>query len=155
MLKLGNMAPTFSLENQNEEQVSLKGFRGKKTVVLYFYPRAMTPGCTTQACGLRDYQKELAKVGAVAIGISPDATEKLKRFEQKYQLNFNLVADLEHKIADKYDVWQLKKFMGKEYMGIVRTTFIIGKDGRLQHIMNKFKTKTHHEDVLALLKTLD
>lgn len=154
MLTLGNMAPNFSLNNQNHEKISLKDFRGKKIVVLYFYPRAMTPGCTTQACGLRDYQKELAKLDAVTIGISPDTSEKLKRFEEKYQLNFNLVADLEHKIADKYQVWQLKKFMGKEYMGIVRTSFIIGKDGKLKHVMNKFKTKTHHEDVLEILKTL-
>lgn len=152
MLKLGNMAPTFNLKNQNNESISLKDYRGEQTVVLYFYPRAMTPGCTTQACGLRDYHKELAGVGAIALGISPDTSEKLKRFVDKYQLNFNLVADLEHKIADKYNVWQLKKFMGKEYMGIVRTTFIIGKDGKLKHIMNKFKTKTHHEDVIELLQ---
>ena len=154
MLKLEKMAPTFTLRNQNGEQVALKDFRGEKIVVLYFYPKAMTPGCTTQACGLRDYKKELADAGAVAIGISPDASERLKRFEDKYDLNFNLVEDLDHKIADKYEVWGLKKFMGKEYMGIKRTTFIIGKDGKLKCIMDKFKTKTHHDDVLEVLKKI-
>ena len=154
MLKLDHMAPPFTLQNQNDETISLDDFRDKKSVVLYFYPKAMTPGCTTQACGLRDYKKELDDLDAVAIGISPDAVEKLKRFEDKYSLNFDLVADLEHKIADKYGVWQLKKFMGKEYMGIVRTTFIIGKDGKLKTIMDKFKTKSHHEDVVTILKSL-
>ena len=152
MLKLDRIAPVFTLQNQNDETISLKDYRDKKIVVLYFYPKAMTPGCTTQACGLRDYKKELAKLDAVAIGISPDAVEKLKRFDDKYSLDFDLVADLEHKIADKYDVWRLKKFMGKEYMGIVRTTFIIGKDGKLKKIMDKFKTKSHHQDVIELLK---
>ncbi len=155
MLNINEMAPTFTLDNQDGEQVSLEDFRGKKSVVLYFYPKAMTPGCTTQACGLRDYQKELNDLDAIAIGISPDASEKLKRFEQKYQLNFPLVADLEHKVADEYGVWRLKKFMGKEYMGIVRTTFIIGKDGKLKVIMDKFKTKSHHEDVVEVLKGLN
>ena len=154
MLKLDRIAPAFTLQNQNDEAISLKDYRDKKIVVLYFYPRAMTPGCVTQACGLRDYKKELAELDAVAVGISPDAVEKLKRFDDKYSLGFDLVADLEHKIADKYDVWRLKKFMGKEYMGIVRTTFIIGKNGKLIKIMDKFKTKSHHEDVLELLKEL-
>ena len=154
MLKIDRMAPGFTLQNQNNETISLKDYRGIKNVVLYFYPKAMTPGCTTQACGLRDYKKELAEFDAVAIGISPDAVEKLKRFDDKYSLGFDLVADLEHKIADKYDVWRLKKFMGKEYMGIVRTTFIIGKDGKLKKIMDKFKTKSHHDDVVEVLKSL-
>lgn len=154
MLELEKMAPAFSLQDQNDETVTLKQFRGEKAVVLYFYPKAMTPGCTTQACGLRDYKKELADVDAVAIGISPDDSARLKRFEEKQDLNFTLLADPDHKIADKYQVWGLKKFMGKEYMGIMRTTFIIGKDGRIKHIMDKVKTKTHHEDVLEILKNL-
>jgi len=153
MLKINNMAPTFTLDDQNGEKIALTDFRDNKNVVLYFYPKAMTPGCTTQSCGMRDTQKELADLDAIAIGISPDASEKLKRFEDKYQLNFPLVSDLGHKIADKYGVWRLKKFMGKEYMGIVRTTFIIGKDGKLKVIMDKFKTKSHHEDVLEELKS--
>jgi len=153
-LKLGNMAPVFTLLNQAEEKVSLKDFRGKSAVVLYFYPKAMTPGCTVQACGLRDSKKELAKLGAVALGISPDPVKRLAKFEEKENLNFVLLADEDHSVADKYGVWDLKKFMGREYMGIVRTTFIIDKTGRLIHIMDKFKTKTHHEDVLELLKDL-
>ena len=153
-LKLGNMAPVFTLLNQAEEKVSLKDFRGKSAVVLYFYPKAMTPGCTVQACGLRDSKKELAKLGAVALGISPDPVKRLAKFEEKESLNFDLLADEDHSVADKYGVWDLKKFMGREYMGIVRTTFIIDKTGRLVHIMDKFKTKTHHEDVLELLKDL-
>ena len=153
-LKLGNMAPVFTLLNQAEEKVSLKDFRGKSAVVLYFYPKAMTPGCTVQACGLRDSKKQLAKLGAVALGISPDPVKRLAKFEEKESLNFDLLADEDHSVADKYGVWDLKKFMGREYMGIVRTTFIIDKTGRLVHIMDKFKTKTHHDDVLELLKDL-
>lgn len=153
-LKLGNMAPVFTLLNQAKEKVSLKDFRGKSTVVLYFYPKAMTPGCTAQACGLRDSKKQLAKLGAVALGISPDPVKRLAKFEEKESLNFDLLADEDHSVADKYGVWDLKKFMGREYMGIVRTTFIIDKTGRLVHIMDKFKTKTHHDDVLELLKDL-
>jgi len=154
MLKINDLAPTFTLDDQNGAPLSIKDLRGDKNIVLYFYPKAMTPGCTTQACGLRDYKKELDALDTVAIGISPDASEKLKRFEDKYQLNFPLVSDLGHKIADQYGVWRLKKFMGKEYMGIVRTTFIIDKDGKLREIMDKFKTKSHHEDVVEVIKNL-
>lgn len=149
---IGNMAPVFSLPNQRGESVSLKDFRGKKTVVLYFYPRASTPGCTVQACGIRDYQEEFASRDVVVLGVSPDSVKKLQGFEEKQGLNFDLLADEDHAVAEKYGVWALKKFMGRESMGIVRTTFIIGKDGRLQHIMAKVNTKTHHEDVLALLE---
>ncbi len=154
MLAVGKMAPTFTLENQNGDKVSIKDYRGDKTLVLYFYPKALTPGCTTQACGLRDFKSELEKLDAVAIGMSPDEVGKLKRFEDKHDLNFDLLADIDHKIADKYEVWGLKKFMGREYMGINRRTFIIGKDGKLKNIMLKFKTKTHHEDVIKILQDL-
>ena len=148
---IGNMAPAFSLPNQRDEKITLKDFRGKKNVVVYFYPRANTPGCTLQACGIRDYKKAFEKLDTVVLGISPDTVKKLQGFEEKQSLNFDLLADEGHKIADKYGIWGLKKFMGKENMGIIRTTFIVGKDGRLKTIMNKFKTKTHHEDVLAWL----
>lgn len=148
------MAPAFNLQNQDGDKVALKDFRDKKIIVLYFYPKALTPGCTNQACGLRDFKKELAKHDAVALGMSPDMPEKLKRFVDKYHLNFDLLADLDHEIADKYEVWGLKKFMGREYMGINRRTFIIGKDGKLKNIMMKFKTKTHHEDVMEILNNL-
>jgi peroxiredoxin Q/BCP len=144
----GKVAPAFTLKDQNGEKVSLKDFKGKKNVVLYFYPKAMTPGCTTQACALRDTKKELAKRDLVVLGVSPDAPEKLKKFEDKEKLNFTLLSDEEHKIADKYGAWGLKKFMGKEYMGILRSTFIIGKDGKVKHVMPKVKTKSHHDDVI-------
>lgn len=150
--KIGNMAPAFSLQDQAGNAVSLKDFKGKKNVVVYFYPKASTPGCTVQACGIRDYKKEFAKAGTVVLGLSPDPVKKLDTFTRKQELNFPLLADEGHKVADKYGVWGLKKFMGKEYMGINRMTFIIGKDGRLKHIMEKVKTKSHHEDVLAFIK---
>lgn len=150
--KIGNMAPAFTLLNQDGEKVSLKDFKGEKNVVLYFYPKAMTPGCTVQACGIRDSKKELAKLDTVVLGVSPDAPNRLKKFIEKQKLNFTLLSDEDHAITEKYGCWALKKFMGKEYMGVVRTTFIIGKDGRLKHIMDKFKTKTHHDDVLAWLE---
>lgn len=147
--KIGNVAPAFSLLNQDGETVSLKDFRGNSKVVLYFYPKASTPGCTVQACGLRDSKKELAGVGAVAVGISPDPVKRLDNFRVKQSLNFDLLSDEDHAIADKYGAWGPKKFMGKEYDGILRTTFIIGDDGRLKHVMDKVKTKTHHDDVLS------
>lgn len=150
--KIGNMAPVFSLQNQHGETVSLKDFKGNKNIVLYFYPRASTPGCTVQACGMRDYKKELAKLDTVTLAVSPDSVRKLKNFADKQDLDFDLLSDEDHQIAEKYGVWGLKKFMGRESMGILRTTFIIGKDGRLKHIMDKVKTKTHHDDVLELLK---
>ena len=153
--KVGNLAPAFSLLNQAGNEVALKDFKGNAHVVLYFYPKAMTPGCTVQACGLRDTQQELATLDAVAIGISPDPSARLAKFEEKHALNFPLLSDEDHAVADAYGAWGLKKFMGKEYMGILRTTFIIDKQGRLAHVMDKVKTKSHHDDVLALLAELD
>lgn len=150
--KIGNMAPAFTLVDQDGKKVSLKDFKDKKNVVLYFYPKAMTPGCTVQACGIRDYKKEFQKAKTVVFGVSPDAPEKLQRFIEKQDLNFTLLSDPDHKVADKYGSWGLKKFMGKEYDGILRQTFIIGKDGRLKGIMDKVKTKTHHDDVLEFIK---
>lgn len=149
--KIGNLAPALSLLNQDGDTVSLKAFKGRR-VVLYFYPRAMTPGCTVQACGLRDSQKSLAKLDVVALGISPDQPKSLMKFRERDQLNFDLLSDPDHAAAEKYGVWGLKKFMGRESMGILRTTFIIGRDGKLRHIMDKVATKTHHEDVIALLQ---
>lgn len=153
--KIGNLAPAFSLKNQDGKTVSLKDFKGKSTVVLYFYPAAMTPGCTVQACGLRDAAAELAALGAVALGVSPDPEKKLQKFRERDGLNFDLLSDPEHEVADKYGAWGPKKFMGRSFDGVLRTTFIIGRDGRLLHVMDKVKTKTHHDDVLALLRTLD
>lgn len=152
--KVGNLAPAFTLPNQNGDNVSLKDFRNSKHVVLYFYPKASTPGCTTQACGIRDTKKDFAKLDAVVLGVSPDPQKRLQNFIDKQKLNFDLLSDEDHAIAEKYGAWGLKKFMGREFMGILRTTFIIGKDGKLKHVMEKVNTKTHHDDVLAILKAL-
>jgi len=150
--KVGNMAPALSLQDQDGNKVSLKDFKGKSNVVLYFYPKAMTPGCTVQACGIRDSKAAFKKLDTVVLGVSPDPVARLPRFIEKQSLNFTLLSDEDHAIADKYGCWGMKKFMGREFMGLIRTTFIIGKDGRLLHVMDKFKTKTHHDDVLAWLK---
>lgn len=152
--KIGNMAPAFTLPDQDGSKVSLKQFKGKKNVVLYFYPKASTPGCTTQACGIRDSRKALEKLDTVVLGVSPDPVARLGKFIEKQELNFTLLSDEDHAIADKYGAWGPKKFMGREFDGILRTTFIIGKDGRLKHVMEKVNTKTHHDDVLALIAEL-
>lgn len=152
--KIGNMAPAFTLLDQDGNKVSLKQFRGEKNVVLYFYPKAMTPGCTVQACGIRDSKKELAKLDTVVLGVSPDPVARLGRFIDKQDLNFTLLSDEDHSMTEKYGAWGLKKFMGREFMGVLRTTFIIGKDGRLKHVMEKVKTKSHHDDVIELIKEL-
>jgi len=149
--KVGNLAPAFSLLNQNGETVSLKAFRGKR-VILYFYPKAMTPGCTVQACGLRDSAQRLEAANAVALGVSPDQPAALLKFRERDGLNFDLLSDPDHAVAEAYGVWGLKTFMGRESVGVLRTTFLIGQDGKLRHIMNKVATKTHHDDVLALLQ---
>ena len=152
--KIGNMAPAFTLLDQDGNKVSLKQFRGEKNVALYFYPKAMTPGCTVQACGIRDSKKALAKLDTVVLGVSPDPVARLARFIEKQDLNFTLLSDEDHAITDKYGAWGLKKFMGREFMGVLRSTYIIGKDGRLKHVMGKVKTKTHHDDVMALIVEL-
>lgn len=151
--KVGNLAPNFTLLNQDEKAINLKDLRGQ-FVVLYFYPKAMTPGCTTQACGIRDFKKEFKKLETVVLAISPDSPDRLNRFTEKQELNFDLLSDPNHEIAETYGVWGLKKMMGREYMGIIRTTFIIGKDGKIKNIMNKVNTKTHHEDVVHIIKEL-
>ena len=151
---VGRISPAFSLLDQNGSKVSLKDYRGEKNVVLYFYPKAMTPGCTTQACGLRDAKRKLSRRQTVVLGVSPDSVSRLEKFRVKEKLNFELLSDEDHKIAEKYGVWGLKKFMGREYMGVNRMTFIIGKDGKLKHVIEKVNTKTHHDDVLAVLSDL-
>jgi thioredoxin-dependent peroxiredoxin len=151
--KIGNKAPAFALKNQQGEKVSLKDFSGKKNVVLYFYPKASTPGCTVQACGIRDIQKELTDRDTVVFGISPDPSDKLQKFIDKQGLNFDLLSDEDHTLAEKYGVWGLKKFMGKEFMGILRTTFIINKESKLVAILDNFKTNNHDEILIAALDT--
>lgn len=150
--KIGNLAPAFSLPGQDGKPVALKDFKGRNTVVLYFYPKAMTPGCTVQACGLRDAAKAFARAGVVVLGVSPDPVSRLQKFIDKEKLNFTLLSDEDHAVAQKYGAWGPKKFMGREFDGILRTTFIIGKDGKLRHVMDKVNTKTHHDDVLAWLQ---
>ncbi len=149
--KIGNMAPAFTLEDQEGNKRSLKDYKGK-IVVLYFYPKAMTPGCTVQAQGIRDSEKALKKMGVEVLGVSIDASKRLAKFAERDELNFTLLSDEDHAIADKYGVWGLKKFMGREYMGINRMTFIIGADGKLKHIMEKVNTKTHHDDIMNYIK---
>jgi len=151
---IGKMAPAFTLLDQDGNKVSLAQFKSKKNVVLYFYPKAMTPGCTVQACGIRDSKKALARLDTVVLGVSPDPVAKLSRFIDKQDLNFTLLSDEDHAVTEKYGAWGLKKFMGREFMGVLRTTFIIGKDGRLKHVMAKVNTKTHNDDVMALIREL-
>ena len=150
--KIGNLAPAFSLQNQQGDKVSLKDFKGKKNVVIYFYPKASTPGCTVQACGIRDSAAAFKKLNTVVVGISPDPIKRLQNFIDKQALNFDLLSDEDHSIADRYGAWGPKKFMGKEYDGILRSTFIVGKDGKLKAIMDKVKTKSHHDDVIDWIK---
>lgn len=149
---IGKPAPAFKLQNQDADTVSLADFKGKKNVVLYFYPKAMTPGCTVQACGLRDSAEQLAAHDTVVLGVSPDPVNRLQKFIDKESLNFTLLSDEDHAVADKYGAWGPKKFMGREYDGILRQTYIIDKDGKLRHVMDKVKTKTHHDDVLGWIR---
>lgn len=149
--KIGNLAPLFTLPDQHGEPHTLKHYRGQ-VVVVYFYPKAMTPGCTVQACALRDSQRELKALNIVVLGISNDPAARLAKFEQKEKLNFTLLSDEDHAVSEAYGVWGLKKFMGREYMGLHRTTFIIDTAGKLRHVMQKVNTKTHHDDVLAWVR---
>ena len=151
-IKEGNKAPDFNAVDQNGEKVKLSSFRGEKNVVLYFYPKDMTPGCTTQACVFRDKHKKFKNT--VILGVSIDSTERHRNFIAKYDLPFTLIADIDKKVVQKYGIWQEKKLYGKTFMGIVRTTFIIDKTGTIQKIFPKVKVKTHIEDVLSALKEI-
>ena len=150
--EVGTPASDFSLFNQRGEKVSLADFRGIKNVLLYFYPKAMTPGCTVQACGIRDSKDQFAELDTVVMAVSPDSVDRLVKFEDKQELNFTLLSDEDHQVTDSYGAWDMKKFMGREYMGVLRSTFVIGKDGLIKHVMPKVKTKTHHDDALAWIK---
>ncbi len=147
-LKVGDKAPVFTLQNQRGETVTLDSFVGQKNVVVYFYPKAMTPGCTVQACGIRDTKAEFEALDTVVLAISPDPVSRLVKFEDKQELNFTLLSDEEHATIEQFGAWDLKKFMGREFMGVLRSTFIIDKQGTIVHVLDKVKTKTHHEDVL-------
>ena len=149
-IEVGQIAPDFTLLDQDSKPVTLSGFRGKK-VLLYFYPRASTPGCTVQAQGLRDSKAELDSLNIVVLGVSPDTPKKLTNFTNKQELNFTLLADEDHAVCEKYQIWKMKKFMGRESMGVVRTSFLIDEEGNIEHVFDKFKTKDHHEVVLDFL----
>lgn len=150
-LKVGENAPHFTLPNQNNEMVSLTQFQGKK-VLVYFYPKALTPGCTTQACGLRDSKAELENLGLVILGVSPDSPKKLAQFVEKKELNFTLLSDEDHLVAEQFGVWGEKKFMGRTFDGIHRISFLIDEQGKIAQVFDKFKTTDHHQVVLDYLK---
>ena len=150
MVKEGNKAPDFAGKNQDGQLVKLSSFKGKKSIILYFYPKDMTPGCTTEACDFRDQFKKFKNT--IIIGISADSSERHRKFIDKYNLPFELIADENKKICEKYGVWQEKKLYGKTYMGIVRSTFIIDKIGIVQKIFTKVKVKGHVDEVLESLK---
>jgi peroxiredoxin Q/BCP len=150
-LKVGDSAPDFTLLDQNGKSVSLHDFKGKK-VVVYFYPKAMTPGCTVQACEIRNSESKLKSAHIVVLGISADPVKSLKKFEEKEKLNFSLLSDPEKKVIQSYGAWGLKKFMGREFEGILRQSFLIDSEGKIVHIMEKVDTKTHHDDILGFFK---
>jgi peroxiredoxin Q/BCP len=150
-VNINDKAPEFTLPDQNGKEVSLKDFRGKY-VVLYFYPRADTPGCTVEACEFRDSYRKIQNTGAVILGISPDQPKAQKKFEEKYSLPFTLLGDADKKVCDAFGVIQEKNMYGKKVMGVARTTFIIGPDGKIKHIFHKVKPEGHAEEVLAYLK---
>jgi thioredoxin-dependent peroxiredoxin len=151
-IKEGNKAPDFTALDQDGKKVKLSSFKGKKNIILYFYPKDMTPGCTTQACDFRDQQKNFKST--IILGVSIDSQERHQKFIEKYDLPFTLLADVDKKVVQKYGVWQEKKLYGKTFMGIVRSTFIIDKTGTVRKIFVKVKVKNHIEEVLNALKEL-
>ncbi|HCY77890.1 MAG: thioredoxin-dependent thiol peroxidase [Ignavibacterium sp.] len=151
MLDAGNKAPDFILLNQDEKKVSLKDFIGQK-VVLYFYPKDDTSGCTKEACGFSDDLPKFNKIDAVILGVSPDSVKSHKKFSEKYRLKFDLLADEDKKVIEKYGVWKEKSMYGRKYMGVERTTFIIDEKGKIKKIFNKVKIDGHNKEVLDALK---
>jgi peroxiredoxin Q/BCP len=150
-MKIGQKAPDFTVADDSGKKVKLSDFKGKK-VVLYFYPKDDTPGCTKEACNFRDGFAEIKKAGAVVLGVSADSVESHKKFKEKFELNFPLLADTDKKIIEAYDTWQEKSMYGRKYMGIERTTYIIDEDGKISHIFPKVKVGEHYDEVLAALK---
>ena len=146
-LNIGDKAPEINAVDQNGNQITLDQYKGKK-VVLYFYPKDMTPGCTAQSCNLSDNYTLLQKNGYDVIGVSCDSIKRHQKFIEKYDLPFNLISDEDQKVVNDYGVWQLKKFMGREYMGIVRTTFLIDENGMIEDIIEKVNTKEHITQIL-------
>src|SRR4051794_39931462 len=153
MIDVGEQAPDFTLPDQEGDEVSLSGLAGR-TVVLYFYPKADTPGCTTQACGIRDHQAEYDAAGVTVLGVSPDTVEDVRKFHEKQSLNFRLLADADHSVAERYGTWQEKTNYGKTYWGVTRSTFIIDGEGVVRHVIPKASPKTHDDVVLKVLGEL-
>jgi thioredoxin-dependent peroxiredoxin len=154
MVEQGDQAPDFTLPDQDGNPVTLSELRGQP-VVLYFYPKADTPGCTTQACGIRDHRAEYQRAGAKVLGVSPDPVIAIQKFAGKYNLGFELLADEKHEVADLYGVWGEKKMYGRTYMGVQRATFIIDPVGKVAHVIPKASPKTHDDVVLEALGRLD
>jgi peroxiredoxin Q/BCP len=150
-MKVGQKAPDFNVKDDSGKTVKLSDLKGKK-VVLYFYPKDDTPGCTTEACNFRDGIAAIKKLGAVVLGVSADSVESHQKFKKKFELNFPLLADTDRELIEAYDVWKEKSMYGRKYMGIERTTFIIGKDGKVTHIFPKVKVAEHANAVLEALK---
>ncbi|MDA3978288.1 thioredoxin-dependent thiol peroxidase [Gallibacterium sp. AGMB14963] len=150
-LTAGEKAPEFCLLDQHNQTVSLTDFRGQK-VLVYFYPKALTPGCTTQACGIRDTHDQWQALNVKVLGISPDQPNKLAQFEQKKELNFTLLSDPDHQVAEAFGVWGEKKFMGRTFDGIHRISFLINEQGIIEKVFDKFKTGEHHQVVLDYLQ---
>lgn len=150
MLEVGQVAPDFTLPDQHGENLTLSSLQGK-TVVLFFYPKADTPGCTIEACNFRDESGSFDVANVVILGISPDSSKDQKLFADKFSLPYRLMADAEHEVAEAYGVWGEKNMYGKKYMGVSRTTFVIGPDGKLSHIFNKVKPEGHANEVLAVI----
>lgn len=144
-------APQFSLQDETGQVRNLSDFKGQ-AVVLYFYPKDDTPGCTTEACGFRDGYGEYARAGVVILGVSPDSPKSHAKFKAKYDLPFSLLADVDHAVCEAYGVWGRKKFMGNEYDGVFRTTFVIGKDGQIVKVYENVKPDGHAQEVLAALR---
>jgi peroxiredoxin Q/BCP len=151
MLKEGTIAPDFTLPADGGGEVSLSDYRGKK-VVLYFYPKDNTPGCTTEACNFRDDYSQIIAASAVVLGVSPDSVKSHDKFKLKFNLPFALLSDPDHRVAEMYGAWGEKKMRGKTYMGIIRSTFIIDEEGRIIKVFPKVKVKTHSQEVLAVLE---
>ena len=153
MLNEGDPAPDFELPDQEGNTVKLSGLRGRR-VVLYFYPKADTPGCTTQACGVRDRAADYEAAGAVVLGVSPDPVSRVKSFDDKHSLGFTLLADEDHAVAERYGTWTEKSMYGKRFWGVQRATYVIDADGTIAHAIPKVSPKTHDETVLAVLEDL-
>jgi peroxiredoxin Q/BCP len=153
MIETGATAPDFTLPDQEGDDVTLSDFRGSP-VVLYFYPKADTPGCTTQACGIRDHRADYEAAGAVVLGVSPDPVKAVKKFADKQSLNFRLLADADHAVCELYGVWAEKSMYGRTFWGALRSTFILDEEGVVRHVIPKASPKRHDDEVLAALRAL-